>query len=182
MRVFVLCSGRCGSMTFARACSYITNYSSGHETRSDAYVGRLTYPDGHIEVDNRLSWMLGLVEDRYGDDPVYVHLQRNYEDVLDSYRRRYRHAQGMVPAFTHGIIQSGRCDDYEQATRLMLDTIRSNITHFLADKSKVIRLRIEHPHEGFDRMWDLIGATGDRDAAHAELGQRYNVRRSHAAT
>lgn len=177
MRVFVLCSGRCGSTTFAQACSHITNLTSGHETRSGQYFGRLTYPDQHIEVDNRLAWMLGPLEDRYGDEPLYIHLQRSYEDVLDSYKRRTDSKWGILPAFAHGIIQSPKCSDYEQATRLMLDTIRSNISRFLADKSKVIRIRIEHPHEGFNRMWDLIGATGDRDAAHAELGRRYNLRR-----
>lgn len=178
MRVFVLCSGRCGSTTFARACSHITNFTSGHETQSGQYAGRLTYPDQHIEVDNRLAWMLGPLGDRYGDEPVYVHLQRNYEDVLDSYKRRTDSNWGILPAFAHGVIQSPECGDYEQATRLMLDTIRSNITQFLSDKSKVIRVRIEHPHEGLNRLWDLIGATGDRNAAHEELGRRYNARQA----
>lgn len=177
MRVFVLCTGRCGSMTFARACRHISNYTSGHETRSRRYTGRLRYPDQHIEVDNRLSWMLGLLDATYGDDPVYVHLQRDYEAVLDSYKRRTRSATGIVPAFAHGIIQSAECADYEQATRLMLDTVRANINLFLRDKSKVIRLRIEHPHDGFTRMWDMIGADGDPKAALAELGNRHNPRR-----
>jgi hypothetical protein len=37
MNVFVLCTGRCGSTTFARACRHMTNYGVGHESR----IGKL---------------------------------------------------------------------------------------------------------------------------------------------
>lgn len=177
MRVFVLCTGRCGSTTFARACSHITNYTSGHETRSRQYKARLNYPDQHIEVDNRLAWMLGMLDARYGTDPLYIHLERDFDAVLDSYTRRAHNPHGIVPAFAHGIIQADQCDDYEQPTRLMLRTVKANIRMFLRDKPNVIRIRIEEPHRGFDRMWDTIGAQGDRDAAHAELDVRHNARR-----
>lgn len=52
MNVFVLCTGRCGSMTFAEACSHAVNYTTGHESgRHRRYD--LKYPADHIEVDNR---------------------------------------------------------------------------------------------------------------------------------
>ena len=34
MNVFVLCAGRCGSMTVARAFGHATNFTAGHETRA----------------------------------------------------------------------------------------------------------------------------------------------------
>lgn len=176
MRVFVLCTGRCGSLTFHKACSHLTNFTAGHETNAANLRGRLRYPDQHIEVDNRLSWFLGSLERTYGDEPVYVHLQRDYESVLDSYKRRLG-APGIVSAFAHGIVINKKCDDYEKATRLMLDTVRDNIDAFLANKTKVIRMRIERPHEPFDRLMRLIGAEGDLDAAHAELDVRHHARR-----
>ena len=38
----------------------------------------LAYTKGHIEVDNRLSWMLGRLDKVYADDlAIYVHLKRN---------------------------------------------------------------------------------------------------------
>ncbi|MHC4834220.1 MAG: hypothetical protein ACYTFH_10095, partial [Planctomycetota bacterium] len=60
MNVFILSTGRAGSMSFERACSHITNYSAGHETRS-GFLGqrRFDYPQNHIESDNRLAWLLG---------------------------------------------------------------------------------------------------------------------------
>ena len=49
MNVFVLNTGRCGSMTFVEACRPITNFSSAHESRC-AKLGaeRFAYPDNHI--------------------------------------------------------------------------------------------------------------------------------------
>jgi hypothetical protein len=63
MNVFVLTTGRSGSLTFAEACRRITNYTTGHETRVGR-VGpeRLAYPDRHIEVDHRLAWFLGRMD------------------------------------------------------------------------------------------------------------------------
>ena len=50
--VFVLCTGRCGSTSFERACRHATNWTSGHETRSHLLgADRLAYPDRHIEAD-----------------------------------------------------------------------------------------------------------------------------------
>ncbi|MFM8634352.1 MAG: hypothetical protein ACKOEX_06015, partial [Planctomycetia bacterium] len=69
--VFVLCTGRCGSVTFAKACGHFRNYSTGHETNRAPGPARLAYPDGHIEIDNRLAWFLGGLEERYGDDALY---------------------------------------------------------------------------------------------------------------
>ena len=84
LNVFVLCTGRCGSVTFARACRFIDNYTAGHET---AHGYNLEYPDRHIEVDNRLSWFLGRLDERY-PDAYYVHLLRRREDVVQSFARR----------------------------------------------------------------------------------------------
>ncbi len=68
MNVFVLSTGRCGSTTFAKACTAITNFSVGHE-RNRMLVGeaRWQYPEHHIEIDNRLIWMLGALEKHYGE-------------------------------------------------------------------------------------------------------------------
>jgi len=84
LNVFVLCAGRCGSVTFIEVAKHVCNYIAGHETRT-ALNGhaRFAYPVGHIEADNRLSWLLGRLDDRYGDEAFYVHLQR---DILDTAR------------------------------------------------------------------------------------------------
>ena len=102
--VFVLCTGRCGSTTFARACQHLSNFTVGHESRVDL-IGpdRLAYPQAHIEVDNRLSWMLGRLGAAFDDDEtLWVHLIRDEEETARSFVKR----------FGRGIIRVGKPEVY----------------------------------------------------------------------
>src|SRR5688572_26940299 len=103
MNVFVLCTGRCGSTTFVKACSHATNYSSAHESRANV-VGpeRLAYPPNHIEADNRLSWFLGRLERTYGNNAFYVHLTRSREETARSFTKRWDH--GIMQAYRVGVL------------------------------------------------------------------------------
>lgn len=86
----MLNTGRCGSMTFVHACSHIDNYTSGHESRAGHHGdARLEYPDNHIEADNRLSWMLGSLDRKFGTDAFYLHLWRDPESVAQSFAKRW---------------------------------------------------------------------------------------------
>lgn len=182
MRVFVLCTGRSGSTTFARAAEHITNFTSAHESRSDLIDERLDYPDDHIEIDNRLSWFLGSLEKRYGDEPLYVYLTRDPEETAESYAQRFRGKASLVRAFGQGIVQRTEppADDETRlaVSRLCIATIIDNIEAFLRGKPKVIRASLPDLRPGFDEMWERIGAEGDLDAAHADLKLRYNRRRN----
>lgn len=178
--VFVLCTERSGSHTLAAACGHITNYTSGHETRNHRVDHRLDYPDGHIEVDNRLAWFLGSLDWRYGDDPVYVHLRRDPEAIASSCTHRFYNGAGLMNAWSAGIIRRKHQPDpgdRMRFARAFVTTVNDNIDAFLADKTKVVRLWIEHPHDAFDQLWHMIGADGDRAAAHDELGRVHNRRR-----
>ena len=104
MNVFVLCTGRCGSTTFTRACEHINNYTSSHESRTQ-FLGaeRFNYPTNHIEVDNRLSWLLGRLDNIYGNDAFYVHLTRDINLTCNSLTKRAN--QGIMRAYkTPGIL------------------------------------------------------------------------------
>ncbi|HIK35539.1 MULTISPECIES: hypothetical protein [unclassified Thermosynechococcus] len=68
MNVFVLWTSRCDSVTFAEACTFIANFNSAQESRTFLLgEAHLAYPDRHIEVDNRLAWFLGRLDQTYGD-------------------------------------------------------------------------------------------------------------------
>ena len=86
MNIFVLSTGRCGSMTLDKFCKHITNYTSAHESRNNL---DFKYPPNHIEIDNRLSWFLGRLDKIYGDDAFYVHLKRDDLKVAKSYQNRF---------------------------------------------------------------------------------------------
>ncbi len=175
MNVFILNSGRCGSTTFIKACQHITNYTALHESRS-GLIGdeRLNYPDNHIEADNRLSWFLGRLDQKYGDEACYVHLSREREATVASFARR--EAFGIMRAYREGILleRQGTPSAYDIAEDY-LTTIEANIDHFLRDKTAKLSFTLENARVDFPRFWNLIGAEGDLEAALREWDSRYNA-------
>ena len=104
MNVFILSTGRCGSTTFIKACEHITNYTALHESRSTRLASdRLNYADNHIESDNRLSWILGRLDEKYGDGAFYVFLSRNELETRQSFSKRCQF--GIMKAYEKGIWQ-----------------------------------------------------------------------------
>ncbi|GBE12430.1 hypothetical protein BMS3Abin13_00720 [bacterium BMS3Abin13] len=176
MNVFVLNTGRCGSTTFIQACKHITNYSCAHESRS-AMLGeeRLDYPVNHIEADNRLSWLLGRLDQKYGNDAFYVHLMRNKKDTARSFTKRY--SSGIIKAYRGDGILMGLPETIDSMAVSLdyCDTINTNIYLFLKDKSKKIIINLENIDQGFAEFWNLINAEGDLSAALAELKINYNA-------
>ena len=184
MNVFVLCTGRCGSVTFSKACAHITNYTSGHETRiSQIGDERLAFADNHIEVDNRLSWVLGRLDRVYGDKAAYVHLTRDRAAVAKSLSKRFTF--GIMKAYRQGVLMKGYqrralLDPRMRSSNLdialdYIETVESNIALFLANKSNVTRVRLETAKEDFPVFWRTIGAEGDMTAAVGEWSARYNA-------
>lgn len=175
MNVFVLCTGRCGSMTFAKAFGHAWNYSSGHETLSGVIgAQRLAYPQRHIEADNRLAWFLGRLDEAYGDRAAYIHLRRDRAATAASFERRYR--EGIIYAYRSAILMGANeyvpprsvCLDY-------VDTVNANILAFLRDKTSVFTVNLESARGDFAAAWSGVGAEGDIDAALSEWDIRYNA-------
>ena len=176
MNVFVLNAGRSGSTTFARACSYIENYTAAHESRrSEIGPGRLAYPDDHIEVDNRLAWLLGRLEVEYGSEAAYVHLRRDQEATIRSHAARIDF--GIMAAYREAIIWRvpATVDPLEIARDYLL-TVERNIELFLRDKPRRLDFWLENASADFERFWQFIGAAGDYEAAAAEFEVRHNAR------
>jgi len=179
MNVFVLSTGRCGSTTFARACSHITNFSSAHESRASC-IGdeRLAYPRNHIEVDHYLAWFLGKLDRRYGDDVWYVHLHRDPERVAASWAKKRDWIGSLATAYHLGILKMTSAS-FEEACRDQVATVNANIRHFLKDKSHRLEFSLETASADWGRFWDWIGATGDYDRSLAEWSRRYNAQEPH---
>ena len=175
MNVFILCTGRCGSKTFSKACGEIKNYTVGFESRTQLLgYERLNYTDNHIEIDNRLSWFLGRLDEKYGDDAVYVHLKRKATEVSESYVRRYN--QGIMKAYRGKGILLGVDKDVDPiliATDYCY-TINSNIELFLKDKKTKIVFNIEQAKKQFPVFCNMITADVDIDNALKHFDKRYN--------
>jgi hypothetical protein len=189
MNVFVLSTGRCGSETFARACGWMTNYTSAHESHSrwlHPYAGMpyrdLHYPDNHIEVDNRLSWFLGTLEKTYGQQAFYVHLLRRREEVARSLVSRGEHS--ILHAFAAGVLQYyGDARFLSDDDRYLIglqywDSVNDNIELFLRDKPRKMTMWLDRIKDPFHDFWYAIGAEGDLQSALAEWDIKHNVTRT----
>ncbi len=178
MNVFILSTGRCGSMTFERACRHIENYGSGHESRIGMLgAERLAYPADHIESDNRLAWFLGRLDLQYPREVFYVHLRRERLAVAKSYATRLD--RGLImDAWAHGIHLGLPEDIRPRALEIALDyvdTVTANIERFLAGRANSMAFHIESAKEDFPHFWARIGAQGDFAVALAEFDVTYNT-------
>ena len=175
MNVFILNTGRCGSTTFIQACRHISNYSAGHETNIHRIgAERLLYADNHIEADNRLSWMLGRLDRRYGDSAYYVHLRRDRDSTARSFARRMEF--GIMKAYRDGILLGGEKDQAAlDIAQDYIETLETNIALFLRDKKNRMDFRLEHAGEDFRIFWDSIRAEGDLESALLEWQTRHNA-------
>jgi hypothetical protein len=179
MNVFILCSGRNGSVTFSRACQHITNYTASHESRT-RYLGveRFAYPHNHIEADNRLSWMLGRLYQHYGDEAFYVHMTRDENKVAESFYARYDAPGSIVRAYHTSILMGATAETpILEVCHDFCDTVNMNIALFLRDRPNKMCFPLEQATELFPEFWEHIGAEGDLDAAMAEWSIPYNQRR-----
>ena len=175
MNIFILNSGRCGSTTFVKACSHINNYSCAHESLlTETGSQRFDYPNNHIEADNRLSWLLGRLDEAYGDNAFYVHLNRNAQDTANSFSKRIDF--GILKAYEQGILL------HEQHLKSPLDiandyitTVDSNIKFFLKDKSNKMLISLETINVDFPKFWEIINAQGNLDKALKEWDTNYNA-------
>ncbi|MCK4746434.1 MAG: hypothetical protein KAT15_05340 [Bacteroidales bacterium] len=187
MKVFVLGTGRSGTKTFARACEHLTNYTVSHNSLRegagfDHKWSVLKSKDQHIEVDDRLSWLLPVMERLHGDDAYYVHLWRDPAKVVRSYARPGRlHLQGsLLSTFYHGILgtpaekRKVRAADAEKAGAICVEVINKNIENFLEDKSNRIFIDIDDPKEPYRHFLQEIGAEGDLEAALTEFEAIYD--------
>ncbi len=174
MNVFILNTGRCGSSTFIAACQHIQNYSSAHESLSTKTgTHRLAYPDNHIEADNRLSWFLGKLDNKYADNAFYVHLKRNKQQTTESFIKRRDY--GIMRAYKEGILLGGEqmqtpadiAEDY-------IDTIEANIRLFLKDKTQKMEFSLENPEHDFAIFLTKISAQCDINKAMNEWKINHN--------
>lgn len=179
--VFVLGTGRCGTVTLIRACDHLDNFTAGHETCAGR-VGndRFDYPAHHIEADNRLSWFLGELGRRFGTEPLYVHLRRDPEQVARSFAARWDrdYRANMIRAFAHGLVMRSKdwpADSQLDVCRFYVQTVSANIEHFISDKPQRMTVWLEEPGTWLPDLWERISGSGDLQAALAEFEVQHNA-------
>jgi hypothetical protein len=174
--VFILSSGRTATTAMAKACSHIPGYSADHESRSRLpFAERLNYPEWHIEADNRLLFFLMQLEDTYGDDALYVYLDRSAEEVAESYARRWHLNVSIVRAFTHGIQMIPRVtrDGIRKQCHEFVSYSTDSFGRFLERRQHVVHLDTTRLSEEFSKLCELLEVKTPPEALQ-ELEKRHN--------
>ena len=168
-------------MSFANACSHLENYTSAHESLVDQIgVARFAYPENHIEADNRLTWHLGQLAQKYdSQDVFYVHLRRDPEKIAQSYLKRWAEISfraGIMPAFANGIVMRGSewpTEEKINVCRFYVETVIANNLEFLETRPHM-DVSLEDNGVSFANFLDRIGAVGDLDLMKQEWSKPHN--------
>ena len=182
MNVFVTGTGRCGTVTFSKACGHVANYTCAHESRPKAMGdARFAFPRNHIEVDPRLTWFLGELKDRY-PDAFYVHLMRNPELVASSIARRWGGRLSFSRAFGESMLMrggkgTGTRPERLDIARFQVRTVVFNMRMFLATfpPEQTMEVQLEESADWFPEFWRRIGAKGNPKRALAQFDTRWNA-------
>jgi hypothetical protein len=153
----------------------MSNYTAGHESRATLLGdARLAYPANHIEADNRLSWLLGRLDEKFGPDAFYVHLTRDEHLTASSYDKRWHSRFGIMPAYREAILSGTEADSLAICADYVA-TANANIRSFLKDKPLKMDFRLEESHQLWPVFWERVGAEGDFEGSLAEWTLKHNA-------
>ena len=143
---------------------------------------RLAFPNNHIEADNRLSWLLGRLDQAYGTETYYVHLKRDLLSTAQSFRERWD--RGIMNAYrTEILMGAGKLHPKNEEDKLSYcldycETVNSNIELFLQNKPHKMEFRMENAQNDWVRFQEWINAKGDLEGALQEWQVKHNSRAS----
>lgn len=179
MNVFILCTGRTGSVSFIKACKKLTNFTASHESKSHLNgAQRFNFPDQHIEADNRLVWDLGRLDQHYGKDAFYVHLTRDPDKISQSFEKRVYYPNSMIKTYCDGIkkkpTEKLSKDEIKGYSQDLVKNIEASIAFFLKDKPLQMKIDIDQINTEFPEFWTAIQGEGKLELALEELNKKHN--------
>ncbi len=117
--------------------------------------------------------MLGRLDKAYGNSAFYVHLTRDTEAVVESFAKR---RGGIMEAYVGmGILMGCREQNAVVIARDYIDTVNSNIEHFLSNKTNKMKFRLENAKDDFVRFSLLTQLQGDLSSALNEFDFKHNA-------
>lgn len=166
VRVFVVGTGRCGTVTFYRACRHIIGFTCDHEGKAGS-VPPWYFNDNHIEIGSHLYPQMSQLVKRY-PDARWVHLYRNKKDCVRSIvtqcRTEMEHYSQM---WFHAFRASP-----EKIAAAYYDSVNATIPVVVPE---CLPIPIEHATELWEVFLDYIGGPECSPDAVKELELQYNA-------
>lgn len=175
--VFILCAGRTASTSFYNACSHISNYSCAHESTAQLLgKDKISYPENHIEIDNRLAWFTAQLDNNYGDNSYYVYLTRDKQQIAKSYLERWHLNESIVKAYGHGVLMKPKITKEERFDICLdyVDHVDKTIIYFLENKKNVMVIDVSDLKEKFTHFFNWIEGKGNISCCLEEFSKFSN--------
>ena len=191
MRIFVTGTGRCGSVTFSKACQHITNFTSAHESDwQNACPMDINYPDNHIEVSPHLAYFIPYLRNKY-PDAKWVHLIRtDVNNCIESLASVCNKSMMSFGYQWYGIGDDFLCPKdaseslHKRKARYNADKFYHATNHLCAAllaPMQAFNKSMPFGLEGFvidwPEFWQWIEAEGDYEKALAEFKIKHNAGR-----
>ncbi len=167
MRIFVVGTGRCGTVTFHHACMHIDNFISGHESFSkQLFENDFVIPDGRIEVDPHFAHFLPVLIKKY-PEAKWVHLVRERIKCVESIAK--------TNGLKHYVKLVSMNNDVSmiKAAGMFYDVVNANISKWMMDCNH-IEMHLENLTNEWDGFWNWIGAKGNFKSSVEQLSINYN--------
>jgi hypothetical protein len=167
MNVFVVGTGRCGTVSFATACKFMTSYTVGHET----VCSTLMYPDQHIEVNGHLNIRLTQLIVKY-PDALYVHLIRRKVQCVHSIAAL---SSGSVMQALHLIYPSVYPTDPLEIADVLYESVNWRIQTILQLVKHKMTIKLETVKSQWAEFWQRCQAEGDYQQSLKSWDTPHNV-------
>lgn len=166
MRVFVIGSGRCGTVTFSKAASHCTNFTVGHETKA-RQIDPLDYPDNHIEVSSHLTIYWPMILEKYPDCKL-VWLYR--VDRLACAKSIAQLQSGKVVRDYCNVFHQQLNPDLIEGALDIYDMMNAH-----GKTSGAFHIELESASSQWKSCWDFMGCEGDFETSLKEWDVKYNA-------
>ena len=149
--IFIVGTGRCGSVTLSKFLAHNTTHTVGHESQAKLPWSKRDYGDYHIEIDNRLTWFRDI---RYCETWALV---RDREEVKASFMRRK--GSSIIKAVRDGVYMNPKMS-WEDAVDSYLDMVEQHIDILpkmsISDRGSIEQFlreyRLELPEEAWKEL------------------------------
>jgi hypothetical protein len=142
----------------------VSGYTTAHESRTKLLGDdRIDYPADHIEVDNRLTWFLPRLTERYGEDGVLVIAVRDPAEIANYYMLRW-YKTNILKAYAQGILMRDFRENNVEVARDYVACGYEMIEFAAARWRHVVHLHVDDPLPGAKDVLSIIGREDDLDA------------------
>lgn len=148
VNVFLLSPGRTATTTLSIALNEVADYTSSHESRvNELGSERISYPENHIECDNRLTWFLPRLTPKYKDKGILVVIKRDVKSIAKSYNQRWQRIY-MMKAYSQGILLRDLKDNNLDVCEDYVNNVYEQISYHSIAWKNVIEIDLKDPSKG----------------------------------